>query len=79
MALESKQGRGLEGLSGGWEKRRRGSVGDGKRKYCCVLLESGGYHGDGVKTEGDGRKRLAPYANIYIQCKLTFSPADKIM
>lgn len=61
MAPERKRGRGVEGRSGGWEKRRRGSVGDGGVKYCSVLLESGGYHGDGGKMEGKGRKRLASY------------------
>lgn len=56
MAPERKRGRGVEGWSGGWEKRRRGSVGGWeKRKYCCVLLESGGYHGDGRMTERDGK------------------------
>lgn len=58
MALERKRGRGVEGRSGGWENRRRGSVGDGGEKYCCVLLESGGCHGDGGKMGGDGRERL---------------------
>ena len=63
VAPERKRERGVEGRRGGWEKRRRGSVGDGGEKYCCVLLESGGYHGDGGKTERDGRGRPAAYVD----------------
>lgn len=36
-------------------------MGDGGEKYYCVLLESGGYHGDGGETERDGRQRLATH------------------
>lgn len=54
MAPERKPGRGVKGWSGGWEIRRRGGVGDGGVKYFSMLLESGGYHGDGIKTEMDG-------------------------
>lgn len=36
-------------------------MGDGGEKYCCVLLESGGYHGDGGTTERDGRGRLSAH------------------
>ena len=34
-------------------------MGDGGEKYYCVLLESGGYHGDGGKGMGEReRERL---------------------
>lgn len=54
MALEREsEGEVWKGWSGGWEERRRGSMGDGGGKYCCVLLESGGFHGDRGKKGRD--------------------------
>lgn len=54
VAVERRRGRGVEGQSGGWDKRRRGIMGDGGETYYYVLLESGGYHGDQGATERDG-------------------------
>lgn len=55
VATERKRRRGVEGWSGGWEGIGRGRMGDGGEKYCCVLLESGGYHGDEGERRWDAR------------------------
>ena len=40
-------------------------MGDGGEKYYCVLLESGGYHGDGGKGWERRRERERAATHTY--------------
>lgn len=54
-----------EGQRGGW------GIGN---IAVLLLLESGGYHGDGGTTERDGRDWK--HTRAHTKCKLTFLPTD---